>query len=153
MRRILIIMMALLPLESFAPTIPMDKRVARFEANSLQFLPFTEERLVTYLTYKNVNFKEVVLAQAHLETGNFSSRIFIEGNNLFGMKKPYVRSTTAIGTHLGHARYSHWTKSVDDYLLWYEYHQKYLKECYYTFLVNVGYAEDVEYTNKLKMIG
>ena len=41
-----------------------------------------------------------ITAQAAHETGNFTSKIFKENNNLFGMKKPAVRKTYAIGENL-----------------------------------------------------
>lgn len=70
-----------------------------------------------------VEHPEIVYAQAILETGSFSSNIFKENNNLFGMKTPRVRPTTAIGTHRGHAKYKSWQDSVRDYALWQEYYK------------------------------
>jgi len=46
---------------------------------------------------------KLITAQAGFETGNFTSVIFKENNNLFGMKLPKVRKTTAIGENRGHA--------------------------------------------------
>lgn len=60
----------------------------------------------------------MIFAQAAHETGNFTSDIFKENNNLFGMKMPRVRKTTAIGENRGHAVYKSVEDSVKDYWLY-----------------------------------
>ena len=64
---------------------------------------FSEEKLVELL--KNCNFKYpyIVLAQAKLESGDFKSKIFKQNNNMFGMKKPRRRTTTASMEKNGYA--------------------------------------------------
>jgi mannosyl-glycoprotein endo-beta-N-acetylglucosaminidase len=90
---------------------------------------FSQANLQQYIAIKGLKHPEIVYAQAVLETGNFSSTIFKENNNLFGMKYVHdcrcsrTRPTTADGSKYGHAYYSDknkvgWKKSVDDYLLW-----------------------------------
>lgn len=59
-----------------------------------------------------------IFCQSYLETGNFSSKIYSENGNLFGMKLPKVRITTAIKENLGHAFYRSYIDSIDDYMLW-----------------------------------
>ena len=67
----------------------------------------------------DVKFPEVVFAQALLESGNFTSNVFKEENNLFGMKYPRRRKTTSLEEgDTGYANYVHWTHSVYDYKLW-----------------------------------
>jgi uncharacterized FlgJ-related protein len=68
----------------------------------------------------NVKFPDIVLAQAILESGHFISKIAKQNNNLFGMRMPKVRKTTAIGQKYGYARYHNWKDSVKDYKLWQE---------------------------------
>ncbi|MCH9735998.1 MAG: glucosaminidase domain-containing protein [Actinomycetia bacterium] len=59
----------------------------------------------------------LIIAQAQLESGNFSSNIFKENHNLFGMKLPSRRPTMAIGENRGFAVYPSWMDSVVDYFL------------------------------------
>jgi uncharacterized FlgJ-related protein len=61
---------------------------------------------------------DVALAQSKWESTHFTSKIFEEGNNLFGMKLARQRDTTAIGMHRNHAKYKNWQDSVKDYRLW-----------------------------------
>jgi hypothetical protein len=114
---------------------------------------FSEELLKDYIEELNIAFPEIVFAQAKLESNNFKSRIFKENNNLFGMKKAVVRSTTASGEQYNHALYASWKESVLDYALW---SCRYLsniktKEQYLSYLGN-NYAEDSMYVKKLKTL-
>jgi uncharacterized FlgJ-related protein len=88
-----------------------------------------------------------------LETGHFSSRIFVENNNLFGMKQARARSTTAVGTQLGHAFYDNWKQSVMDYALFQNaYMNKLRKEKAYLKYLDKNYAEAENYDKKLIQI-
>jgi len=62
----------------------------------------------------------VIVAQAVHETGNFSSGIFRQNNNLFGMKLPRQRETTATGERAGHATYSNYFQALADYFMYLE---------------------------------
>lgn len=121
-------------------------RIAQFKESE-----FTAENLREYLEFRKVRNKEIVYAQAVLETGGFISIIFQENNNLFGMKYPLIRPTTAQYVNRGHAAYDHWTDSVDDYILWYQFMTRNKQyDNYLTFLYSLGYAEDPYYINKLQ---
>ena len=119
--------------------------------------PFSEELFIKSMYYENIKYPEVVLLQAQLETGFYKSDIFLNGNNLFGMKYPKFRNTVAIGTYKGHSQYEHWIDSVRDYKLWQEWYlslgwriditQDYT--FYMLFLKEIGYAEDPRYLHKL----
>ena len=114
---------------------------------------FSEDSLREYISELNIPFPEVVFAQAKLESGNFKGRIFLENHNLFGMKKPSIRSTTAKGEQYNHAYYDSWKESVLDYALW---SCRYLskvktREQYLEYLAN-NYAEDSLYIHKLRSI-
>lgn len=106
-----------------------------------------------YILELDIKFPEIVYAQVLHETGNLRSQICRYGNNLFGMKYPRKRKTTAIGYYNKHARYRHWKDSVRDYKHWQDY---YIRDNdvdnYYTFLRSKGYATDRWYVNKLKTI-
>jgi flagellum-specific peptidoglycan hydrolase FlgJ len=131
----------------------------KFETNG-SFAEFTPANLQKYITSKNLKHPQIVYAQALLETGVFSSTIFKENNNLFGMKYvgdfryKYSRPTTATGSRYGHAVYQHWKRSVDDYQLW----QKMFKrtpietEEDYFKLLGARYAESKNYVKSLKYL-
>jgi len=108
----------------------------------------TKQELLDYMEMLGVKHKKIVLKQIMLETGNLTSDIYKENNNLFGMKEARQRQTTALGTNRGHAYYTNWKSSVIDYLLW---QRKYFKGGdYYEFLESYGYAQSEDYINKLK---
>ena len=112
---------------------------------------FTEEKLKVYLSELNVKFPHIVYAQAVLESGNFTSQIFKNNNNLFGMKQAHKRATTNAGTEFGHAVYHHWRESVLDYAL---YQSAFLssihsEEAYYQYLKE-NYAEAPHYAVQIE---
>jgi hypothetical protein len=114
---------------------------------------FTEEKLIRKLQSLNIKFPHIVYAQAIIETGNFSSKVFKENNNLFGMREAKQRITTARGTENNHAYYHSWHESVLDYAF---YQCRYLssvrtEEQYFEYL-SQSYAEDPEYITKIKNI-
>lgn len=78
---------------------------------------FSEDALISFMKKLKIKYPETVLAQAKLETGNFTSAIFRENHNLFGMKVAEKRPTSAIGINRGHAQYRNWRDSVIDYAL------------------------------------
>lgn len=79
---------------------------------------FSSEKLKKALVSLNVKFPHIVYAQAKLETGNFTSKIFKENNNLFGMREAKVRPTTNKGTENNHAYFDTWYDSVLDYAMY-----------------------------------
>lgn len=93
---------------------------------------------------------ETIYAQAQHETGNFTSPIFKENNNLFGMREASVRKSFASGTARGHATYKNIFNSVRDY---YE-RQKYFKidqgndSGFINTTLSSNYAEDPQYKEK-----
>jgi len=113
---------------------------------------FTKERLQVEIGNFNFKFPEIVYAQAIIETGNFTSVIFKESHNMFGMKLAKLRPTTAVGESRGHAEYYNWIDSLHDYGI---YYAKYLmdlnEEEYYAFLSKY-YAEDPNYVKKVRRL-
>lgn len=118
--------------------------------HALKQSEFSESSLVQYLILKDAPDYLIIYSQFILETGWFTSKLFLEGNNLAGMKMPARRKTTAKGVIYGHARYDHWTDSVDDFLLWLDFHS--LSEGYAEELKSKGYAENPEYYTKIMNI-
>ena len=114
---------------------------------------FSEEKLVKLISSLHFPFPHIVMAQAMHETNFFTSSIFRENNNLFGMKMATVRITTSKDVNREHAVYDTWMDSVYDRAF---YSATYLSNVktedeYYSFLGQF-YAEDPEYVNKLKQI-
>ena len=108
-----------------------------------------EDSVYNYILELNIQHPEVVLRQARIESGNFKSRIFLENNNMFGMKVPNKRPNMASGNNRGYAVYNNWKESVIDYALYQVYSGKNLSKEDYIKMLNDNYAEDTEYLNKL----
>lgn len=95
----------------------------------------------------------IVMAQSRLETGNFQSELCTGHNNLFGMKKARRRPTTALGaTENDYASYRSWYDSVKDMKLFQQWYLSKGRDMtdYFSFLRQIGYAEDAHYIPKLR---
>ena len=114
---------------------------------------FSEDNLKNLLLELNVRFPHIVLAQAKLESGNFKSHMFLENNNIFGMKEAKRRPTTNKGTQNGHAYYENWKDCVIDYAFYQAAYLNSLKteDQYYQYL-SASYAEDPKYISKVRSI-
>jgi uncharacterized FlgJ-related protein len=108
------------------------------------------ENIDYWLDYFKVQQKEIVKAQIMLESNNLSSKIALQNNNLFGMKFPSVRETSASHKENSHAAYPNYIESIKDYSI-YQY-SYYRGGDYYKFLLKAKYATDSTYINKLKKI-
>jgi uncharacterized FlgJ-related protein len=118
-----------------------------------EYNEFSEEKLISKIKELNFRFPHIILAQAKLETGNFKSQSFVNGNNMFGMKQAKSRANTAQGTEFGHASYDTWKESLYDYALYYNaYLNKLRTESQYYSYLSQNYASDPEYISKLKNI-
>lgn len=102
---------------------------------------------------------KVVHAQAELETGKFTSGVYHENNNLFGMRHPSKRRTTSLGSGRGEdaqgqAMYSSRIDSIRDYFL----RQEYFKissendDKFMNATIASGYAADKDYLKKWKSV-
>jgi len=118
-----------------------------------EVISFSELNVYKQLLKIGIAYPDVVLAQAKIETGNFTSKIFIENNNMFGMKLPERRRTTAIGEQHNHAKYTSWIQSIIDYKLWQDkmIHRAPTKSSYLAYLKR-NYAQDKNYIRKIKQI-
>jgi len=98
-------------------------------------------------------YPDIVMAQAKIETGHFTSKVFRENHNLFGMKLPRQRSTTAIGEQYNHAEYTSWRQSVVDYKLWQDKVLTKVKgrRAYLRYL-HKNYAENKQYVKLIKQM-
>ena len=123
----------------------------------LRHMPFSEDLLKKCLEYEGILYQDIVILQSRLETGYFTSDIFLNANNLFGMRYPSRRPTVATGIYKEHAKYAHWSDSVIDYALWQKYYlsrgyrleSEIDSDFYLLFLNCIPYAEDPRYVPKL----
>lgn len=115
---------------------------------------FSKNKLVYEIKRLNIRFPYIVLAQSIIETGHWTSQIFKENNNLFGMRQAPGRINTAKGTQNEHALYDDWKQSVYDYAF---YSCLYLKnieteEQYFNYLSSVYAEAGDKYTIELKKV-
>lgn len=144
-----VVLMLLLQVKSIVSEQPKVETVPVIEvANTIineqpKFFSQTpKEGLEEALSYYGLEHKDIVYAQAILETGNFKSKVCKENNNLFGLYNSKEKR---------YYKFKHWTESVVAYKEWIQ--KKYQSpNNYYTFLENINYAEDKEYTRLLKEI-
>jgi hypothetical protein len=101
-----------------------------------------KEGLGDALCYYNIQHKDIVYAQAILETGHFKSNVCKNYNNLFGLYNSRLKD---------YYKFNHWVESVIAYTKYIQYRYK-PPEDYYKFLERIGYAEDPLYIDKLKRI-
>lgn len=118
--------------------IVMDKLITIDEVGD----SLTYENVRDYLIINKVKHPNIVLRQALLETGYFKcTNCSLDYNNLFGFRY-----------HKKYIKFNNWKESVHYYANW-QYYKAYVDSTnYYDFLINVGYATDGTYVNKLKNI-
>lgn len=125
-----------------------------------------EENLLQEIKTQGIVCEKHVLAQAKLESLHLTSHLCRKANNLFGMRYPGRRETTAIGVYLQgkdsiiygtpaelkkyltqptYAVYASWVDAVKDYKLWQDQAFK-VEEKYLSFLNRI-YAEAPDYVN------
>jgi len=146
-------LMLFITIAVYAPEAERDTD-DRFES-WLRSTELTSFSLKLAIDFNSITSPEIVFAQACLETGYFSSKLCIEHNNLFGMKKARKRATTAQGSaNYNYAIYSTWYDSVKDIKLFQEYYLSRGRDLtdYFGFLASIGYAEDPLYLTKLGKI-
>ena len=137
----------------FALLLVLMSFTTRKETESVSL---THVLLYEQINQKNIKFPDIVFAQAVLESGHFKSPLFINQNNLFGMRAPKKRETTAINKgKKEYALYNDWDSSIEDYLLWQEFTLKNkgnLTRSQYFALLSRVYASDKRYVTSLKRV-
>ena len=107
-----------------------------------------EEEVLRVLREQGVGetLSHIILAQAKHESANFTSVIFEENWNPFGMKQARVRETTCVGTSRGHGVYLSLSDAVIDYVLYMKARNIPLEgksvKSYVMILKSKGYFED-----------
>lgn len=111
--------------------------------------------LKDYFQKHHVRFSHIVLAQAILESGNFTSALYKSNKNLFGMKIPAKRYTFAKNWHDygNYANYESIENCILDYKSWQQTNAYDItsEEDYFNLLKTI-YAEDPNYISKLKKL-
>ena len=114
---------------------------------------FTPENVIAVMESVGIAYPDIVFAQARLETGNFTSKVFRENHNLFGMKLARVRATNALGEKNSHANYKSWVHSIRDYKIWQDaVVSKYKSRRAYLKYLSENYAQDKKYISKIKQM-
>ena len=99
--------------------------------------------------------KDIVIAQAILETGWFKSKNYQVNNNLFGMKQVFSRATTADTTINGYSHYPNWRMSVIDYYVKQSVRENIIpttREQYFHYLDKIYSEVGSSYSSQLKDI-
>jgi len=145
----------------FGSVVPGESKLQRFDEKVA-----AEIRWFALLDSAGFEFPRIITAQMILETGDFSSEIYHDNNNYFGMKYRKTNDFTSGAQH-GHANYANVYQSLKDYrryqrmilrlarkqgyiikseedYLWLLEHLPHCKNC--------RYAEDLQYTNKLRSL-
>lgn len=109
--------------------------------------------LYLFLRDNNAWYPEILLKQAKIESGNYTSNVYINTNNLYGMKKVGKRQTTQLNnTYNGYGCYTNWCESVLDRMLWDIFYFKNEKPTEEEYLKAMSiYAEADNYTELLKI--
>jgi len=120
---------------------------------SLTHSTITHEKLFDKINEYNIKYPDIVFAQAVLESANFKSVLFKKNNNLFGMKVPKTRKTTAINK-TGYSKYESIDDSIQDYFLFQEYvmRKKDMSRNEYLSYIGKNYAYDKKYLEKINNI-
>ena len=126
---------------SFCPEITYEK------------VDLTKESVYSAIKSFGIDHPDIVYAQALLETGGFKSRVCKDNNNLFGMKVPRKRPTTAMNNS-GYAKYTHWSESIKDYKLYQDYitRKKKFSRSQYLSILSKRYSETPDYVSRLKRV-
>lgn len=108
--------------------------------------------LYAFLKDNNAWYPEILLKQAKIESGNYTSNVYNNSNNLYGMKKVGSRQTTQLkNTYNDYGCYTNWCESVLDRMLWDIFYFKNGKPTKEEYLNAMSiYAEDTCYLSKIQ---
>jgi uncharacterized FlgJ-related protein len=134
------------------PSITSNKTPVLLPMPSLP-IEFSEENLIKVINDSEIKYKDIFLAQVMKETANYTSDLFINANNLCGMRLPVFRETLAIGTYKGYAQYETWILSIEDYVIWQTpVVRKHKTRASFLAYIGRTYAKDSSYLTSIKEI-
>lgn len=142
MKRIILIILFCFISMSFHDVNVIPQQQVVEDTSFLNANELNDSILYLALVHYEVKHPKAVLAQAKLESGNYTSKHCRTKNNFLGLynsrKKEYFS-------------FSHWTACIQGYKDMIEYKMK-DGEDYYMFLKRIGYASDPTYISKVKQI-
>lgn len=109
------------------------------KTTSTHYTSLKDSILFQELINQGIKYPEIVLAQAKLETGFYTSNLCKKHNNLFGLKHKR-----------GYYKFNTWQESVTAYKEYVQY--KYTNGDYFQFLKKIGYASDPYYVQRVKSL-
>lgn len=129
-------------------TTPVAHKISEKDGVRKKHLGFTKvnnelpeltiNNLLKEIRINGIQHEKIVLAQAILETGWFTSSVCRNKNNLFGLTNPKTGN---------YYEFNHWTESVRAYYTKVQY--RYKGGNYLLWLDRIGYAEDPRYVSSL----
>ena len=126
--------------------------VLSYRSNEPDRTEFNDNNVKYWIRYYGIRFPEIVYRQYVIESARGKSAICKENNNLFGMRMPRKRPTTAVGENRNHAVYETYIKSIEDYKMYQEYNRDRIWLDYYLFLDRYSYSANVRYVEMLRRI-
>ena len=124
-------------------TVSTERNVEEvYDTSFLYATELNDSILYLALVHDNVKYPKIVLAQAKLESGNYTSYHSRKRNNFLGLYN------SKRGEYF---KFNHWTDCIQGYKDMIEYKLK-DGEDYYNFLVRIRYASSPNYINKVKQI-
>ncbi len=114
------------------------KKHLEFDDTPTDLPELTIQNLLNEIRKSGIRYEKIVLAQAILETGWFTSSVCRNKNNLFGLTNPRTGN---------YYEFNHWTESVRAYYTKVQY--KFKGGNYLLWLKEIGYAEDPRYISSL----
>lgn len=144
MKRIILIILFCFVSMSFhdVNVMPKQQDVEVYDTSFLNATELNDSILYLALVHYEVKHPKAVLAQAKLESGNYTSSHCRNRNNFLGLynsrRKEYFK-------------FNHWSECILAYKDMVEYKLK-EGEDYYQFLDRIGYAENPNYIKQVKQI-
>lgn len=127
---------------SFHNIASIRPKVEEHDVSFLKAKELNDSILYLALVHYNIRHPKIVLAQAKLESGNFTSNHYKKRNNFLGLydskRKEYYK-------------FNHWTDCIQGYKDMVEYKLR-DNENYYNFLRRIKYASSENYIRQIKQI-
>lgn len=142
MKKILLLILFSFMFMSFHNIASIRSKVEEHDVSFLKAKELNDSILYLALVHYNVKHPKIVLAQAKLESGNFTSSHYKKRNNFLGLynskRKEYYK-------------FNHWTDCIQGYKDMIEYKLR-DNENYYNFLRRIKYATSENYIRQIKQI-
>ena len=142
MKKILLLILFSFMFMSFHNIVSIRPKVEEHDVSFLKAKELNDSILYLALVHYNIRHPKIVLAQAKLESGNFTSNHYKKRNNFLGLydskRKEYYR-------------FNHWTDCIQGYKDMVEYKLR-DGENYYNFLRRIKYATSENYIRQIKQI-